>query len=121
MEHTVRVFDQQYLLQTAADLLTRRSENQKLRDSIRAAEASSVQGTSTPLPGFHRLIELSQSTLESDVFGLAVQRSPCEAPSHCPKCDGVPRLYLRMPNIKNQSAVYLYRCVQCTALIWMNE
>ena len=51
MEQTVRVFDQQYLLQTAADLLTRRAEIQNLRDSIRAAEASSVRGTSTALSG----------------------------------------------------------------------
>lgn len=40
MERTVRVFDQQYLVQTTADLLTRRAEIQKLEEAIRAAEAS---------------------------------------------------------------------------------
>ena len=39
MEQAVRAFDQQYLLQTTADLLNRRAEIQKLKDSIQAAEA----------------------------------------------------------------------------------
>ena len=40
MEQAVRVFDQQYLVQTAVDLRNRRAEIETLRDSIRAAEAS---------------------------------------------------------------------------------
>jgi hypothetical protein len=51
----------------------------------------------------------------------AVQQLPQEAPNHCPKCDGVPRLYLRLPNTKNQSTVYVYRCVRCATLIWADE
>ena len=56
MEQTVRVFDQQYLLQTAADLLTRRTENQKLRDSIRAQKLPVSEGHQQPCQaGLHRL------------------------------------------------------------------
>ena len=55
MEQAVRVFDQQYLVQTAVDLRNRRAEIETLRDSIRAAEASkrsrSVRGTSIALSG----------------------------------------------------------------------
>jgi hypothetical protein len=51
----------------------------------------------------------------------AVQQLPRELPSRCPKCDGVPRLYLRLPNAKNQSTVYVYRCVRCATLIWVDE
>jgi len=40
MEQTVRVFDEQYLVRTTADLRNRRAEIQKLKDLIRAAEAS---------------------------------------------------------------------------------
>ena len=54
MEPIVRLFDQQYLAQTAADLRNRRAEFEKLRDLIRAAEASNVRGTSTALSGGYR-------------------------------------------------------------------
>jgi hypothetical protein len=40
MEKPVRVFDQQYLVQTTADLLNRRAEIQKLRAAIQSAKAS---------------------------------------------------------------------------------
>jgi len=44
MEQTVRAFDQQYLEKTTADLLVLKAEIQKLKDSIRAAEASKRSG-----------------------------------------------------------------------------
>jgi hypothetical protein len=43
-----------------------------------------------------------------------------EAPSHCPTCDGVPRLYLALPDRSKRTKVYLYRCSQCGALIWVD-
>ena len=53
MEETVRV--QQYLVQTTANLLNKRAEIQKLKDLIRAAEASkrsrSVRRSSIALTG----------------------------------------------------------------------
>ena len=42
-----------------------------------------------------------------------------EAPSHCPKCDGLPRLLFTLPDSNNNRVVRLYRCIQCDALIWM--
>jgi uncharacterized protein with PIN domain len=41
-----------------------------------------------------------------------------EPPSHCPKCDGVPRLYLRLPNTRKGTVAYIYRCEKCSELIW---
>ena len=40
MKQSVQVFDQQYLLQAAAELLSQKAEILKLKDLIRAAEAS---------------------------------------------------------------------------------
>jgi hypothetical protein len=40
MEQTVHAFDQQYLEKTTTDLLVLKAEIQKLKNSIRAAEAS---------------------------------------------------------------------------------
>ena len=40
MKRIFRDFDEQYLLQTAADLASRRAELEKLKDSLKEAEAS---------------------------------------------------------------------------------
>ena len=40
MEKSVRVFDEQYLVQSTADLLALKAEIQKLKDLIRVAEAA---------------------------------------------------------------------------------
>jgi len=43
-----------------------------------------------------------------------------ERPSHCPKCDALPRLMVRMFDPKQQRHVDLYRCPECDALIWVD-
>jgi hypothetical protein len=45
-------------------------------------------------------------------------RPPHEPPSHCPVCDGVPRLYLKLPDVKTGMMAYVYRCGLCNKLIW---
>jgi hypothetical protein len=43
-----------------------------------------------------------------------------EAPSHCPKCDEMPRLMVKLADTENGRMVRLYRCPLCAALIWMD-
>ena len=50
MEKSVRVFDEQHLVQSTAELLALKAEIQKLKDLIRAAEASQRRRTAQGSP-----------------------------------------------------------------------
>jgi len=44
-----------------------------------------------------------------------------ERPSHCPRCDGAPRLLATLPDSKRAGGmVWVYRCTQCDVLIWVD-
>jgi hypothetical protein len=50
---------------------------------------------------------------------MADENPPQEAPTHCPKCDALPRLLVAIPDSERNRIVRLYRCPECNALIWV--
>lgn len=40
-----------------------------------------------------------------------------ESPTQCPKCPGLLRFWLKLPD-RNGALVLVYRCGQCSGLVW---